>query len=149
MPSIIQSALIFETMANLPPAAMLILAPSWTLSKLLPTTTILAGIPATTITLAQIVGTLFVALTVPVALSIEDRPNVAEARRMTYWLLGAGEAFLIPLLLAKEGSSGFQAGLMKIGAVMLTPFVLWRVVVLYGRPEWLSVGETVMEKKKQ
>lgn len=68
---------------------------------------------------------------------------------MTYWLLGAGEAFLIPLLLAKEGSSGFQAGLMKIGAVMLTPFVLWRVVVLYGRPEWLSVGETVMEKKKQ
>lgn len=148
MPSLIQCALIFETFVNLPPAAMLILAPSWTLNKLLPTTTILAAIPATTITLAQVVGTLIVALTVPVALSIQDRPNITEARRMTYWLLGAGEAFLIPLLLAKEGSSGFQHGILKIGALQMTPFLIWRAILLVAKPEWFS-PQTVVEKEKQ
>jgi len=148
MPSIIQSALIFETFVNLPPAAMLILAPSWTLGKLLPTTSTLTGIPASTITLAQMFGALIVALTVPVAMSIQDRPNIVEARRMTYWLLGAGEACLIPLLFLKEGSSGFQDGILRTGAIQMTPFLVWRAIVLLAKPEWFA-GTFATEKKRQ
>lgn len=148
MPSIIQFALIFEALVTFPPGAMLVVAPNWTLSKLLPTTTILAGIPASTTSLAQTVGSLLVALTVPLALSISDRPHVAETRRMAYWLLGAGEALLIPLLLAKEGSSGFEDGILKTGAVQMAPFLVWRVIVLLGKPEWLA-GGSASEKKRQ
>jgi hypothetical protein len=146
MPSIIQAALILEIFVNLPPAALLILAPSWTLSKLLPTTTVLAGVSASTTTLAQMIGSLIIALTVPVAMSIQDRPNVAEARRITYWLLGAGEAFLIPLLFWKEGSSGFQDGILRTGAIQMAPFLVWRAVVLLVRPEWLVGGRVTEEK---
>lgn len=146
MPSLIQSALIFETLVTFPPAAMLVIAPNWTLSKLLPTTTILAGIPASTTSLAQMIGSLIVTLTVPLVMSIPDRPHASETRRVAYWLLGAGEALLIPLLLRKEGTSGFEPGILKTGAIQMAPFLLWRAIVLLGKPEWLA-GES--EKKKQ
>jgi hypothetical protein len=148
MPSIIQTALIFETFVNLPPAAMLILAPNWTLRKILPTTTAITGVPASSTTLAQIVGSLIVALTVPVAMSIQDRPNVAEARRITYWLLGAGEAFLIPLLLLNEGSGGFRDGVLKTGATQMVPFLIWRAIVLLAKPNWFAERKD-MESKSQ
>lgn len=148
MPSIIQTALIFETFVNLPPAAMLILAPKWTLRKTLPITTAIIGVPASSTTLAQIVGSLIIALTVPIAMSIQDRPNVAEARRITYWLLGAGEAFLIPLLLLNEGSSGFRDGILKTGAIQMLPFLIWRTIVLLAKPKWFAERKG-MERKRQ
>ncbi|QDS74567.1 hypothetical protein FKW77_008035 [Venturia effusa] len=148
MPSIIQYALAFEALATAPPGALLAIAPNWVLSKLLPTTTILAGIPASTTSLAQIVGALTVTLTVPLALSIPDRPHVAEVRRMAYWLLGAGEVLLIPLLLTKEGSSGFEDGILRTGASQMAPFLIWRAIVLFGKPEWLA-GGSKLEKKTQ
>lgn len=148
MPSIIQSALIFEALVTFPPAAILIAAPNWALSKLLPTTTIMAGIPASTTSLAQMVGALIVTLTVPLVMSVPNRPHIAETRRMTYWLLGAGEVLLILLLLAKEGTSGFSDGILKTGAVQMAPFLIWRAIVLLGKPEWLAGGST-WEKKKQ
>lgn len=148
MPSIIQSALIFEALVTFPPGALLVVAPNWTLSKLLPTTTILAGIPSSTTSLAQMVGSLIIALTVPLAMSIPDRPQIAETRRTAYWLLGAGEALLIPLLLVKEGSSGFEDGILKTGAVQMAPFLIWRAIVLLGKPEWLA-GGSASETKRQ
>lgn len=147
MPSIIQSALIFEALVTFPPAAMLVVAPNWTLSKLLPTATVLAGIPASTTSLAQMVGSLIITLTVSLAMSIPNRPYITEIRRMTYWLLGAGEALLIPLLLAKEGSSGFKDGILKTGALQMAPFLIWRATVLLGKPEWLT-GGSALEKKR-
>jgi hypothetical protein len=67
---------------------------------------------------------------------------------MTYWLLGAGEAFLIPLLFLKEGSSGFQDGILRTGAIQMTPFLVWRMIVLLAKPEWFARG-SVAEKKRQ
>ncbi|WVW79491.1 hypothetical protein I302_101460 [Kwoniella bestiolae CBS 10118] len=62
------------------------------------------------------------------------------SRRAVYWTLGMGEVLLIPLL-ALEGSKVNGALSRKVawGSIgMLAPPLVWRVFVLYVRPDWIG-----------
>jgi hypothetical protein len=148
MPSIIQYALGFESLANIFGATLFTFFPAYCLSRATAKTDLAFISPhahfsfasPSSITLLQAFGTIIFALTVPLVMCIKDRPGVEDTRRVVYWTLGVGEALLIPLLLIKamEGDkSGFKSDILVGGAANLVPILLWRVWVLGVKPGWL------------
>ena len=91
----------------------------------------------------RLIGSLFIAgCTTPLVFGLTDTKRGIEIRRPAYYALGLGEVFFIPLLLAdvmkarenpKEAVLSVKAGLIAIGALL--PPLLWRVYVLFVRPE--------------
>jgi hypothetical protein len=72
-----------------------------------------------------------------------DTRNGIESRRPTYLLLGLGEACLLPILAieAGKGGSADAALSVKVAVVcmgMLAPPLLWRLFVLFVRPDLLG-----------
>ena len=97
----------------------------------------------TSILLIGLIGSLFIAgCTTPLVFGLRDTKRGIEIRRPAYYALGLGELFFIPLLLAdvirarenpKEAVLSVKGGLVAV--VVLLPPLLWRVYVLFVRPE--------------
>lgn len=69
--------------------------------------------------------------------------NGIESRRPTYLMLGIGEAMLIPILVLEglKGSAGDAALSAKVawGSIgLLAPPLMWRLYVLFVRPDLLG-----------
>lgn len=142
MPSIIQYALIFESLANVYGGTVALLAPKWCIAGMLGPREAANPSPST-LTLVQGFGAMVYALTVPLILSLPDGPQAKAVRAITYYTLGAGELFLIPLLLVKakqDPASGFKSDVLMKAVGSLAPFAAWRAYVL-----WLS--PTILEPK--
>jgi hypothetical protein len=148
MPSIIQYALGFEAFGNVVAASAFIFYPSFCLSHALP----LSPIPASTRTLLQAFGAITYALSVPIVLCLRNGPHVPHTRKMVYYILGAGEALLIPLFLYKglaEGEdSGFDNQWLLSAAVNLVPPLGWRLWCILWRPAWFGTTEIENEGEK-
>jgi hypothetical protein len=148
MPSAIQYALGIEAFVNVASSTAFIFYPKICLSKALTTTTV----PPSTTTLLQAVGTLVYALTVPLLLCLPDGPHAAHTRKIVYYTLGAGEAFLIPLFLYKglagEVDNGFGDRFMVAAAANLAPILAWRAWCLWVKPS-LLVGNEQTTKIKE
>nr|XP_018259302.1 uncharacterized protein I303_08230 [Kwoniella dejecticola CBS 10117]OBR81460.1 hypothetical protein I303_08230 [Kwoniella dejecticola CBS 10117] len=71
------------------------------------------------------------------------------SRRNTYWTLGMGEVLLIPILALEaskqKGALSTRAAIGSIG--LLLPPLLWRIFVLYVRPE--MIGNERASKKNE
>jgi len=148
MPSSIQYALATEAFVNVVSATAFIFYPSFCLSYALPTSTI----PASTTSLLQAFGTMVYTLTVPMVLCLPNGPHAAHTRKIVYYMLGAGEMFLIPLFLykgLKNGEdSGFGDQFMIAAAGNLVPPLGWRIWCFWRRPEWFGLVKDGKGKKR-
>ena len=138
--STIRKAFVVEAVANLF-TIPLITNTHFTLSMLLNNP---AQINPSSILFARLFGGLIVGgLTSALLAGSANTRNGIESRRPVYLLLGLGEAFLIPLLvleLTKNGGPGAALS-KKVAAasiVCLVPPLLWRLFVLFIRPDLLG-----------
>ena len=96
---------------------------------------------------AMVVG----ALTPALLLGLPNTRQGIESRRNVYYLLGAGEVALIPLLLWEglRGESGTLTTKVCFGAVgNLLPPLLWRAYCLFWKPEVFGRYREVAEKEE-
>ncbi|KAK1925248.1 hypothetical protein DB88DRAFT_185921 [Papiliotrema laurentii] len=103
-----------------------------------------SDINPSSILFARLFGGIVVAVLTPALLcGYRNTRQGIESRRPVYIALGLGECALIPLLLGeamKKGGRG--AALSPLGALgavsLLVPPLLWRIYVLYVKPEMLG-----------
>jgi len=130
-----------------------------TTSLLYPETSLLSMVRSplfitpTTTFLLQTTSVLLYALTTPMVYCIQNTRLAVESRRIVYLTLGAGEVFLIPLLLWKaitREETGLEKGSLVSSAMTLVPILAWRTFTLWKKPEWFGVVEyeKTEEKKK-
>ena len=147
----IQLALALEATANLFGATCMLLFPG-------PIITYLTSPPSPAFSttpdpasshLVQWLAALVYGLTPPLLLALPNHKDARAKRWIAYSTLGAGEASLIAVMLwqaflGTDGGAGFtrRALLGCVGGLM--PFMLWRVWVLFVRPELL--GEEIRKK---
>lgn len=91
----------------------------------------------------QWIGALIVGLTIPLALGALDNPHFAVTRKMTYYTLGAGEAFIIPMMFWQLFSGATQGamitdGFLKAGILNLSGILAWRIFALTHKPHWFG-----------
>jgi hypothetical protein len=98
-----------------------------------------AFITPTATFLTQMTGGLVLSFAAPLAIGLRAGPR---EKKMAYWILGAGEVVLIPLLVGKwlNGSdAGLSDNVKLLGmAGNLLPFLLWRAWCLGWRPQWFG-----------
>ena len=152
MPSIIQKAFAFEILITIPAVVGLLLSPSATVKLLLASPLPSIELNDTAILLARCVGIFIFTLTALLLLAYPDTEDCVGKRRLVYWVLGVGEAGLIPLFLwealrtsDEAKAAGFWAGgLSRRSALMCAANLVWplawRIYVFRWRPEWFAAG---------
>lgn len=143
-------ALIAEAFFNISGAIVFLLCPEWCLSYVIQSSNT-STIPPSTATFLQIYSCLVLALSLPIIQCIPETPGVAARRAMIFWTLGAGELFIIGLLLWKAQdpeASGFTSRALIQAAGALVPYLIWRIWALWVDPELLGEGEGGLQKKK-
>jgi Na+-driven multidrug efflux pump len=149
--STIRKAFVAEALANLF-TIPLITNTRWTLSLLLNNPA--RHINPTSVLFARLFGGLIVGgLTSALFAGATNTRNGIESRRPTYLMLGVGEALLIPILvleLLKGGGPGAAISKKVAGAsiALLVPPLLWRLYVLFVRPDLLGKYTEEGESKK-
>ena len=101
-------------------------------------------INATSVFFARLFGVIIVAALTPgLFAGARNTRNGIESRSVVYTALGGAELVLIPMLLNEvmkggryDAVLGFKTAL--IGVLSVTPPLLWRIWVLYFRPELLG-----------
>jgi len=87
-------------------------------------------------------GGLVYALTVPIILAIPNTRRAIESRISTYYLLGSAEIAIICLSLYQAygpaGGTGFTTNSLASASAGVAPVFLWRLFVLFRKPEWLG-----------
>jgi hypothetical protein len=150
--STIRKAFLAEAIANLF-TIPLITNTRWTLSLLLSNPA--RDINPTSVLFARLFGGLVVGgLTSALLAGATNTRNGIESRRPTYLLLGVGEALLIPILvleLLEGGGSGAAISKNVAGASIacLLPPLLWRLYVIFVRPDLLGRYTEEGESKKK
>lgn len=88
--------------------------------------------------LMQWLGALFVGLTVPMLLTLQNGAGVGNQRRTVYHTLLAGEACLIPMMMwqAMSGSTNLASGSLLLAAAGLAPFGALRAWILLNKLHW-------------
>ena len=138
-------AMALEAGLNVFGATLMLLYPSQLLSYMVATKPPVA-ITGASATLVQWLGALTCGLAVPLLCAIPNTRGAIESRRVVYYTLGAGEGFLVPLLLWQAAFSGSSSGIdggltpkaLTVCAAVLFPTLVWRGVVLFVKPEWLG-----------
>ena len=105
--------------------------------------------------LTQWVAASLVIATAPLLLSYpepgsgESASSVTARRRLTYTLMGTGEAALGLVTLSQylAGDSGMTEQALLTATGMMGVFGAMRLFVLYGRPQWMEAEEGI--KKSQ
>lgn len=102
-----------------------------------------SDINPTSVLFARLFGGIIVGgLTSALLAGATNTRNGIESRRPTYLLLGLGEALLIPILAIEAAKGGKDAALSTKAAVLsiglLAPPLLWRLYVLFIRPDLLG-----------
>ncbi|KAK5132314.1 hypothetical protein LTR08_009222 [Meristemomyces frigidus] len=132
-------AILGEMAANLGAIAPMLLAPETVLSFIVKGPNQIT--PATK-SLAQWVGAVIIALTVPLAFSYPNpKPEAGvPMRRLTYTLLGAGEAALGTVMAAQfmAGDSGITDGFLIGGTGVMGALCAMRGFFLFVRPNWME-----------
>ncbi|KAF2227190.1 hypothetical protein BDZ85DRAFT_191 [Elsinoe ampelina] len=138
MPSLVQNALLLESLGNILGGLSFLLTPRLTLSLLVRDPSALNPL---SLTLWQMLGGITLALTVPLLAAYSDTPTGEAQRRSAYVTLGMGEGVIVPLLLAGwvKGSSPFGEGMVFGGSAVLAGAAAWRVWCLVVRPEVMAV----------
>lgn len=101
-------------------------------------------INASTILFAKLFGGLVVGgLTPGLLYGYQNTRRGIDSRRQVYFALGAGECLLIPLLLAEAAKGGGVDAALSVRAslgaiLLLAPPLVWRVYVLFVRPEMVG-----------
>lgn len=141
----IQLVLALEASANLFGATCMLLFPGPILTYLTnpPSSSLSSTTPdPASAHLVQWLAALVYGLTPPLLLAVPDQKDIRGKRWIAYVTLGAGEASLMAVMLwqafmGKADGGGFtkKALLGCVGGLM--PFMLWRVWVLFARPELL------------
>lgn len=161
MPSIIQTALAFEALLNVPGIVSLVCFPSQTLGYLLASPLPSLELNGTAVFLARSFGLLILALTPQLLLAYPNSKDSVGKRKLVYMTLGMGEVVLIPLLLweafrATDASkaAGIRAGGLSrsfclTATANLLPLLAWRVFVFQLKPQWFGVAEDVSMKAKK
>ncbi|MCJ1250806.1 hypothetical protein MMC30_008034 [Trapelia coarctata] len=128
-----------EAAFNVFGAIGMILAPDYVLSLMVSSP---SQITPLAVSLTQWLAAVVLALTAPLVLCLPNTRRAVESRATTYWTLGVGEGFLVPMFLWQMGKgeegSGFTKQALVASAVQLGGLVGWRLYVLLGRPEWLG-----------
>ncbi|PSK33487.1 hypothetical protein B9Z65_7374 [Elsinoe australis] len=137
MPSLIQSALLLEFLGNLTGGLGFLLAPRLSLSFFVRDSTLITPL---SLSLLQMLGGITIALAVPLVVAYPDTPSGVTHRRSAYLTLGAGEAMIVPLMLAWRGSEGcpFSDGFVFGGAGVLAGICAFRAYVLGFKPELMQ-----------
>ncbi|KAH8731230.1 hypothetical protein GQ44DRAFT_767778 [Phaeosphaeriaceae sp. PMI808] len=138
--SIIRKAFVLEALANLF-TILLVTNTRFVLSFLLldPSHTNPSSIP-----FARLFGGLVVGgLTTALLAGATNTRNGIESRRPTYALLGVGEACSLPILAIEvvKGNGSDVALSVKVAVIcmgMLAPPLVWRIYVLFVRPDLLG-----------
>jgi hypothetical protein len=138
--SVIRKAFVLEALANLF-TIPLITNTRFVLSFLLLHP---SHINPTSILFARLFGGIIVGgLTSALLVGATNTRNGIESRRPTYLLLGMGEVCLLPMLVleAAKGNGADAAISVKAAVVsmgMLAPPLMWRLFVLFVKPELLG-----------
>ena len=155
--NIYSTAALTESVFNILGGSIMILFPTYCLSWMSNTTP-----PSTAaVSMTQWLGALTLGLTPELLLSRRTTRAAFESRPMVYVTLLAGEGFLVPLMLwqavgndgggnGSSSASGFTTmGLITASGVLASTAV-WRLLVLFGRPDWFGgyVEEMKEEKKR-
>lgn len=80
-------------------------------------------------------------LTAPLLLGIPNTRTAIESRPIIYWTLFSGELFLISLFIhqANAGASmGIGSSTLYMMCGSLAPLALWRLFVLFVRPDFMG-----------
>lgn len=144
--TIIRSAFALECAANVLFASTVILYPDWALESMVRSPQFIT--PTTTF-LLQTTGTMLYALSVPLAACLPNTPRAVSSRRIVYYTLGAGEMFLIPLMVYKAVTgedTGLERGTLWSAVANLAPILAWRVFTLVWKPHWFGLLE---EERKE
>ena len=160
MPSIIQTALFFEALVNVPAIVSLIFYPESILRPALTTKFPFsaAELNRTATFLARSAGILILALTPQLLVALPDSTDCVGKRRLVYWTLGFGEAALIPLFLWEAFRAGDQdklewrGGLTRRAALLcaglLVPPLAWRIFVFGWKKHWFGPGRGRGQEKR-
>lgn len=111
-----------------------------------------AHVNPATIFWARSLGTLFVtALTAALWTGVPNTRAAVESRRTVYITLGLGELGLIPILIAEVRKNGGHDAALSVKTALvaiasLAPILLWRVYVLYVKPEMIGRYREVQKK---
>lgn len=135
----IRKAFLIEATANLASIPM-ITNTSFVLSLILKNP---SDINPSTILFTRLFGGIVVGgLTSGLLAGYSNTRNGIESRRIVYMMLGLGEALMIPVLVNEMFKDGREAAISKkvAGSVisMLLPPLLWRLYVLFIRPDLLG-----------
>ena len=157
MPSIIQKALLLESLLNIVGIIALTCFPSNTLPYFLIASASPTSITPTAALLTRVIGLLFAALTFQILFAYPDSPDRVGQRKVVYFTLGVGEALLIPLLIREafratdvektEQGWGFSQRAALTCAANLVPLVAWRLWVWFVRPEWFDGADSGVDRK--
>jgi len=140
--TVIRYAMAFEAGLNIFGATIMLTYPSQILSYMVNKP---SANTAASAQLLQWLGALTAGLAVPLLCALPNTREAIESRRTVYYTLGAGEGFLIPLFLwqASAADTGLSPTALGICAAVLFPTMVWRGLVLFGKPEWLGRGSDV------
>lgn len=158
MPSPIQTALVLESILNLPAIISLLFFPTAVLKPALATSLPSLELNATTILLARSLGAIIFALTPQLLLAYPNTKDCVAKRKIAYVTLGAGEAALVPLLLWEAfrasdevkavagGAGGLGRSVCLMASACLVPILVWRVYLFGVKPHLFGDTEDVREK---
>ncbi|KAL8636528.1 MAG: hypothetical protein Q9228_006088 [Teloschistes exilis] len=151
MPSLspIQIALALEAGLNICGATLMLLFPRPILAYLSSAPSRTASDPnpssvsPTTIQLLRWLAALVYGLTPQLLLALPSSRGARDKRWIVYITLGAGEGALIVMmllqaLLRQKGEGGLTRRALLGCVAGLTPFMVWRIYALGGRPEMLA-----------
>lgn len=149
---IFRSALLIESAANISSIFPMLINPEYTLSWVVRGP---AQITPAAKALTQWIAAFLVIATVPLLLSYpesgsgESASNVTARRRLTYTLMGAGEAALGLVTLSQymAGDSGLTDQALLTATGMMGVFGAMRLFFLYGRPQWME-GQAELKKSQ-
>jgi hypothetical protein len=147
---IIRYALIFETLANLFGIGFFLYfaerAPAF-ITAPRPANAMVARLmahankplPVSTFTVEMLVG-FILTMTVPLVLCLPNTKRAVESRPTVYATLLAGEVVLIVqcALEATTARNGLHPARCWQVIANLAPFAVWRIWMLWGRPEWFG-----------
>lgn len=145
----IRIALFVESIFNFTFSTYTFLAPHHALSMLSSSPTLITTL---TITLLQFMGVIGYAMTLLMVLAIPNTRRGIELRVPTYLFLGTAEVLLITLfaylgLVEGVETTGIEGKTWVNLTANLVPPLLWRVSVLYLKPEWLGRYTDVAKKE--
>lgn len=130
-------ALLAECAGNFGGAAMLLLYPQTALGYFVTNT---AQITPLSTSIAQWLGGITAAISVPLLLVYPNTEEGIKARRTVYWALGSIEMGIMAVMGYQgfRGDSGMTAQSLTTSILVLGSFLGWRLWCLQARPGWVD-----------